>query len=212
MDTHFFLVRHGETQWNKNQKLQGQLDSPLTELGLRQAATVSQILSTMPIDLIISSPLKRAYSTAEIVQTQLQSQLRFQNTQHTLTTNIKLVERHFGDWQAQSIKDIQHHTDYQTVFFQVSELIPPNGESAIDCAKRFHQALVEIAQLNKGKHILLVSHGDIMRCFLTKYQLGFINSNQNPYTNGCIIPIRFDHQTQLFSANEIQIELSNQYA
>ena len=54
--TRFFLARHGETQWNKQQKLQGQLDSPLTQNGINQANQLAKSLTSYDIELIVSSP------------------------------------------------------------------------------------------------------------------------------------------------------------
>ena len=71
MPTKIYLARHGETLWNKTQRLQGQLDSELTSLGKIQSLDVANKLVTKNIDLIISSPLGRALESAYICQEKL---------------------------------------------------------------------------------------------------------------------------------------------
>jgi uncharacterized phosphatase len=69
--TRFFLVRHGETEWNRLRKIQGVSDIPLNDTGRAQAAALGDILSRHRFDLIVSSPLSRALETARIVATKL---------------------------------------------------------------------------------------------------------------------------------------------
>ena len=63
----FYFLRHGETDWNKQQKIMGQSDIPLNETGVLQAKTVVEKIQVLSIDVIVTSPLKRAYKTAEII-------------------------------------------------------------------------------------------------------------------------------------------------
>ena len=63
----FYIVRHGQTNWNKKGKIQGKTDIELNEEGIEQAKEVRKILEKYPIDVIVSSPLKRARKTAEII-------------------------------------------------------------------------------------------------------------------------------------------------
>ena len=69
--TRFFLVRHGETEWNRLRKIQGVSDIPLNDTGRAQAAALGDILSKHRFDLIVSSPLSRARETALIVAAKL---------------------------------------------------------------------------------------------------------------------------------------------
>ena len=63
-----YLVRHGETDWNKSKKIQGQVDIPLAPKGIEQAEMTSEGMKDIPFDHIFSSPLKRAYKTAQVVR------------------------------------------------------------------------------------------------------------------------------------------------
>ena len=63
-----YIMRHGETKWNKRSKLQGQVDIPLAPKGIEQAQMTAEGMKEIPFDHIFSSPLKRAYKTAQIVR------------------------------------------------------------------------------------------------------------------------------------------------
>ena len=131
MFINFFLTRHGETQWNKIGRFQGQFDSPLTENGNLQAHSIAAQLANKKIHLIVSSTLPRAKKTAEICQTSLNLPLK-------LTS--KLMERNFGSWQGKYIEEVKLDNNYLAIFHQVNTFAPPNGESGIDCAVRFKKA------------------------------------------------------------------------
>jgi len=75
----FYFVRHGETDWNKEQKVMGQADIPLNENGILQAQAVAEKIQVLPIDIIISSPLKRAWSTAEIIGNKIHQPITIEN-------------------------------------------------------------------------------------------------------------------------------------
>ncbi|CAM3139330.1 histidine phosphatase family protein [Moritella viscosa] len=194
MKTLFFLARHGETQWNKLQKLQGQLDSPLTKTGLIQAKSLAQLLETPVIDRIISSPLPRAELTANIINQTLALPLQ----QHPA-----LIERHFGDWQGSLITDVNTHSDYNNIFLQVTADAPPNGETGEDCARRFKNALIEIAETYPQQAILIMTHGDILRCFLEQVNQNSANDELPLYANCCVSTTEFDHLEQSFSISDI---------
>ncbi|SGY93635.1 Phosphoglycerate mutase family protein [Moritella viscosa] len=194
MKTLFFLARHGETQWNKLQKLQGQLDSPLTKTGLIQAKSLAQLLETPVIDRIISSPLPRAELTANIINQTLALPLQ----QHPA-----LIERHFGDWQGSLITDVNTHSDYNNIFLQVTADAPPNGETGEDCARRFKNALIEIAETYPQQAILIMTHGDILRCFLEQVNQNSANDELPLYANCCVSTTAFDHLEQSFSISDI---------
>jgi broad specificity phosphatase PhoE len=94
----------------------------------------------------------------------------------------------------------------------VSEHKPPDGESSHACALRFEQALINLSSSYAQQNILIVSHGDIMRCFLSYIGLEYINGVLNQYNNGCLIAIIFDHQSRLFSTDYNVAEFTKDYA
>lgn len=86
-----FIVRHGESEWNRVHRYQGQLDAPLSDLGLRQAEALGARLRDEPIDAIYTSPLQRASVTADAIARQ--------HPQAPLRTDPALLEIHHGEWQ-----------------------------------------------------------------------------------------------------------------
>src|SRR2546421_645446 len=93
------LVRHGESEWNRISRYQGQADAPLSELGLRQAEALGQRLALEKIDAIYASPLQRALRTAEAIA-------RF-HPRVPVIQDTALYEIHHGDWQGLLAKEVR---------------------------------------------------------------------------------------------------------
>src|SRR3990167_9697869 len=106
-----YLVRHGETEWNKTGIVMGQLDSLLTETGLGQAETTAQELKGVNFDAIFSSDLHRAHRTAEIIK--LERELVIQ-------TSKALRERTYGSWEGKLGED--YRKNFQHFFDKVKQL------------------------------------------------------------------------------------------
>ncbi len=192
MKTHFYLARHGETVWNKAQRFQGQLDSELTENGRQQAENIAKRLENSKISQIISSTLGRAIASAKICQQIL-------NT--PLSTQAGLIERHLGQWQGHTLSELQHQPHYHEIFQQFSQHKPVGGESAINCAERIAQSLMQLANNHIQHRLLVIVHGEALRCLLAK--LGH-NSNASAYdlfNNGDIVALTYVHQVGEFQLN-----------
>lgn len=97
---HLFLTRHGETVWNTQSRMQGRQDSPLTEIGLRQANRLAEELRDIPLDLIWSSPAPRARKTAEII-------MAAQPDPAALRIDERIQEMSLGDWEGLSIGEAE---------------------------------------------------------------------------------------------------------
>jgi len=189
MKTTLYIARHGETQWNQVQRFQGQLDSNLTELGEIQSVQIAQQLLDKNIDIIFSSDLGRAKHSAEICQGLL-------NVKVKLDKN--LTERHLGHWQGEKIENLSHDNNYNELLYKFTELAPKGGESAVTCGQRIYNALKEIVRAYTTQNILVIFHGEALRCFLAF--LGEF-SNQNAYDlfkNGCVTHLTYDHNAEAF--------------
>ncbi len=188
--TNFFLARHGETEWNRVRRLQGQKDSVLTSQGVEQADKLAQVMADKNISSIYSSPLGRALNTAKKCQQAL-----------AIKTEIVdgLQERFFGLWQEQYFDDLKDEPHFEQVFFQVSDKAPPQGESGIDCGKRIEQSLRKIAADKGEQNILIVTHGDAIRCFLAQLSDEAACNAYSQYGNGRVFPVSFCHQSKNFS-------------
>ena len=95
----FILVRHGESEWNRIGRYQGQLDAPLSELGLKQADALAERLQNEKLDAIFTSPLQRAKRTAEAIA-------RF-HPRLELQEDPALMEIHHGTWQGLFASDVR---------------------------------------------------------------------------------------------------------
>jgi len=191
MHTKILLARHGETLWNKEQRLQGQLDSPLTATGIKQAEKLAQALCLHNISGIYSSPLNRAYQTA----------LACAATCHQDVNVLDaLKERHFGDWQGRLYQEVQAHKYFNEIFKQVTDTPPPNGESALQAQRRIFIALKTLALQHKKQTVLVVSHGDLIRSLCALFTQESFCDAYSQYGNGQFLTLLFDHQSQCFQS------------
>ena len=138
--TTLLLARHGETDWNRELRIQGSSDIELNELGRRQARFLAQELTDVDLDAIYSSDLSRAHATAAAVA-----------ATHGLDVNLdpRLRERSFGSWEGLTREDI-------AAFPAGSR---HDGESDDDVRARVLGAVEEIAAKHPGEQVLIVSHG-----------------------------------------------------
>lgn len=187
--TRIYLARHGETHWNVEKRLQGQCDSELTQQGIKQANTLIEKSRELGISQIISSNLGRAQSTAEIIAQALK--------QGTYTF-AGLEERHFGLWQGKQYSAVADQPYYYQIFNQVTDHQPPSGESALAAVARFSMALKDIIKQSVDDLTLVISHGDIMRCFLSSLGEPISGDAYSEFDNGCLIAIDYCHKRKGF--------------
>ncbi len=154
-----YLVRHGETAWNLEGRTQGRRDSHLTERGLYQATMLAKRLTKEPIDIIYSSNLDRAKSTAAIIGNELGLESHFHEG---------LAELSFGLWEGLTIKEIERdYPDAVNVWHSTPQLpCIPDGELLAVAQARINAAIEEILQASADKNILIVSHGTVLKLYL----------------------------------------------
>jgi len=152
--TRFCLVRHGETDWNAERRLQGHTDIDLNPRGIAQAAQMAKAIKAIDLefDVLYTSDLQRAAKTANAIETLF-------NTKAIVDPTLR--ERHLGVLQGVSTAEAPQF-DAELWKNHLSRDIHEElrgGESIAQFAKRIHQALEKIRQQHLGKTILLVSHG-----------------------------------------------------
>lgn len=193
--TIFYLARHGETHWNKEKRLQGQLDSELTALGQQQAKNIAAILQEAKIDFIVSSPLGRALHTAEICQ---------QSIKANLAINPLLAERYLGQWQGRPIQTVETHSDYSSIFHQFTDVCIPKSasaersESAKECGERVYNAIKTVALNSGNKSALVIFHGEALRCFLLRLGVKFTEDAYQLFANGSVTKVIYHHNQSEF--------------
>ncbi len=155
--TTLVLVRHGETDWNREGRIMGTADIPLNEAGRSQARAAGAFVASFKPDRIVASPLLRARQTAETVAEAAGASLHFDE---------RLVEVRFGDWQGRDYAELAG--DERAVAFLTDPVNnrTPGGETIVDVKQRGLEAL---ATAEPGETVAFVSHGDILRAVLSHY-------------------------------------------
>ena len=152
----FALLRHAETEWNREKRIQGHHDAPLSSDGLKQAEKWGRALSRYSLDHLVSSDLGRATLTATIIN---------RNLGLPWIMETRLREQNWGDWSGLRFADLD--TDKIKAQERLGwHFRPAGGESRLEVLERSLQALGEIANRLRGNSILVVTHGGVMRCLL----------------------------------------------
>lgn len=166
-----YIVRHGETDWNIKGLMQGQTDVTLNQAGIKQAKELAKRLKNIHFNAVFSSDLLRARRTAEIIS--LERKLAIKTTQI-------LRERSFGKFEGLSYKE--YGNQLRKMFDKFEKLsiakkqkfkFHPTIESDEELLTRLTPLIREIAVAYPGKNVLIVTHGGLMRAFLT--HLGYIS-------------------------------------
>jgi broad specificity phosphatase PhoE len=152
--TTILLARHGETDWNRENRFQGHADPPLNETGRAQAAELAAALGNEPLAAVYSSPLRRAFETAQIV-----------GAPHGLepVPVDALREVDVGSWQGLTRAEIQERFPEQFARWLDYEQGWEDGESYDEMGQRVLAALLQLAAAHEGQRILAVSHGGPVR-------------------------------------------------
>lgn len=154
--THLWLVRHGETDWNVQSRMQGQSDEPLNAQGRAQAAAVKERLRGETIHAVYASDLARAWETAQgLDMTPLKAEPR-------------LREMNFGRWEGLTYEEIQAHDPDVLARWgaEVMDFTPPGGENLRQFAQRVASVLEELRENHALETVLLVAHGGSLQILL----------------------------------------------
>jgi 2,3-bisphosphoglycerate-dependent phosphoglycerate mutase/probable phosphoglycerate mutase len=151
------LLRHGQTDYNVAGRMQGHLDSVLTETGLAQAAGVAPEIARFAPDRLISSDLRRAVDTADIVGAACSQPVKL---------DARLRETHLGEWQGCSVAEIEQAWPGAIAAWRSDPAwTPPGGESRIDVVRRSQPVVDELdeefASAPDGT-VVLVAHGGLI--------------------------------------------------
>ena len=163
MGVKFFLIRHGQTLWNKEGRYQGDHDIGLTKEGIRQAKHAAKYLSGANLSNIYSSPLKRAMETANIIG---------ESKDLKVIVRESLKEIFFGKWEGMKFSDInkEFHDDYQQWLMDPYNSCPTGGE----CFKQVQErAIAEINNMIKENEdrssVAVITHGGIIFSLLVNW-------------------------------------------
>ncbi|MGD8990851.1 MAG: histidine phosphatase family protein [Desulfobacterales bacterium] len=156
VSTRFGLIRHAQTHWNREGRIQGHGDSSLTESGKKEADAWGRHLKCVAWDRLLGSDLGRAVDTAAIIN---------QHLQIPFETDARLREQDWGEWTAKPADTIKNEDLQKLDEDQRSGWLfrPPGGEDRISVWQRSHNALVAAARKWPGNTILVVTHEGVIR-------------------------------------------------
>lgn len=154
MSFEIVIVRHGETDYNLTNTIQGQTDVPLNATGLLQARLTAKRLEKEEFSFVYSSDLSRAVVTAETIAPGKE-----------ILCDSRLREWHLGDWQGKTLKEIEsiYPGGFRAFLNNGEKVKVPNGESGYDIKMRVKMFLLDLQAKHKEGKILIVSHGGAIR-------------------------------------------------
>ena len=175
--TNIILVRHGQTDYNLEHRMQGNVDIPLNATGIAQADNLAQYLKNVPIDIFVSSPLQRANETGKRIAA-------FHNAE--VIVEPRLTEISFGELAGMKSADfkVKYPKMHQRFREELWHFKAPKGETIKTVGKRGAAALTDIAQKYPGKTVLVVAH-----------------SLLNPAAVSALLGIGYKHVRQLAQDN-----------
>ena len=155
--TRIIAVRHGETAWNVQTRIQGQLDVALNEKGRWQAQRVGQALAEEDLAAVYSSDLLRAHATAQAIASHNQDP-------RVVQTHIGLRERGFGRFEGMTYADIESQWPEASKRWRQRDpdFAPPGGETPLQVHARVAETVNALAAPHLGEQIVLVAHGGVM--------------------------------------------------
>lgn len=180
--TKIILVRHGETQWNKDDIFRGHIDVPLNEKGINQAQATGKALKNMKIDVVYSSPLSRTMVTAENIA-------KYHNLKVEICEGLK--DLNFGVWQGKSKLEVsESYKDLYELWKNSPHLVQfPEGENLNLVRERSLKTLFDLINIHLNQTIVIVSHRVVCKVLLCTI-LGLDNSHfWNITQNTCAINI-----------------------
>ena len=154
--TRILAIRHGETAWNVDTRIQGHLDIPLNDTGRWQAERVAQaVASHDTVHAVYSSDLRRAHDTARAIAGA---------TRAPLQTHTGLRERGFGRFEGKTYAEVAElwPEDSEHWRRRTPDWSPEGGESLLQVRERIARTLGELAERHAGEQIVLVAHGGVM--------------------------------------------------
>ena len=161
MNSRWFLVRHGETEWNSTGRAQGQADTPLNARGRAQAALTGTRLAPLGFEAAYSSDLSRVADTAGAI---------VNGRDLPLTKMKSLREKAFGEWEGKTFQEVEEHypSMFRRLFDEDIEFSPPGGESDQQLYDRLNTAKDEMiaAHADSEGNILVVAHGGSLRALI----------------------------------------------
>ena len=162
-----YIVRHGETEWNVIKRFQGQLNTPLTEKGIKKLKETGKKLENVLFDEVYTSELGRTVASAEII---LNENNGYKNNKLELQKLAELNEVYFGVWQGLTYEEVflKYPEEGNNYFYNVKNYKAENveAEKLEDALERFLKGINKILDSHESGNILVVTHGTVFEMFM----------------------------------------------
>ena len=187
------LVRHGETDWNKQKRYQGQSDISLNNNGSLQEISLLEDLAKKKFDIILSSPLQRTMSTA----IKLSKLKDIECIKYDF-----LKERKLGKFESHNLQQIREKCPKEAEIFEKKNInyVPPGGESQLQFYKRVTEGFEKIFEEYKNRNIIIFTHGGVIHCLYH-----YINQSEITQIGECKITIPNASYTTIKIGKKIEI-------
>jgi broad specificity phosphatase PhoE len=183
--TEICLVRHGETDWNRAQRLQGAIDTPLNRIGVAQAHQLADRFHALAVSAVVTSPLARARSTARAIA---------RGGHSAFVVDPLLAEIDHGSWAGLTIPTIARTSPGAVINsrIQPEALDVSGGETLAAAYRRASTALQRLIAAAAAAPVVVVSHG-VINALLMCAAVGNAPAHMDQYTqpNGCTYRLRF---------------------
>ncbi|MCE9624838.1 MAG: histidine phosphatase family protein [Deltaproteobacteria bacterium] len=161
------LVRHGETDWNRDRRIMGRQEIGLNETGRLQALSLKEGLARFGVDAVYSSSVCRARETAQILTEDRGIKPKYDD---------RLVEIHYGDWVGMTFEEVRTLPDYTPYFKRLDTPVAPNGETLYQVRDRAMEFVRQVQREHADQTVLAVSHADWIKCVVMEF-LGIPSEN-----------------------------------
>ena len=171
------LLRHGQSQWNLENRFTGWQDVPFTDKGIEEAKTAGQLMmkNNLDIDIIFSSTLQRANKTAELAIKEMSLEFFWKNNELIMTRDQSFNERDYGDLVGLNKQETaeKYGKEQVQIWRRSYDVPPPGGESLENVVQRvgpYFNKFIE-PEINMGKNVLIVAHGNSLRALMIQVGL-----------------------------------------
>ena len=185
--TDLYFIRHGQSVANLTEVFAGATDSPLTDLGRKQAEATAEFFQNITPDIVYASPLLRAFDTGLAVSKKFDIEI---------IPDDRLKEIYAGLWEGVNFKEIFHkyEKDFSIWLSDIGNAGCTEGESVKELQKRVFEAVFEIAEKNDGKKVVIATHATpirVMECIWRKLPLDELK-NIPWVSNASVTHVQFD--------------------
>jgi phosphoserine phosphatase len=155
--TKIYLVRHGETDWNQERRVLGWSSTPLNEKGIAQAKALADLIPFFKINKIYTSPLPRAFQTAQILASALNN---------SPIEERSFIEANIGSWEGRLWNELADDPVRRQYYTHPETARPPDGETSMEVQKRAAAGIRSICRRHPDESFLIVTHADLIRCII----------------------------------------------